>query len=143
MKSIILFTALILLMVHCKEEIIDLQTSEVIIAEGDQKIISSNLDLSLAVLEINESRCPSDVVCVRLGEAIVKIELSNNQESFLLENLCIGDCNTGTAGQLADSTLITLDQQLYVLKLKDVNPYPSTENNEAERSAIFDLKALE
>ncbi len=38
--------------------------------------------INLQVLEIAESRCPSDVVCVRFGEAMVTVGVSGNLRSL-------------------------------------------------------------
>jgi hypothetical protein len=65
--------------------------------------------LNFEIVEINDSRCPSDVVCVWQGKADVKIEIRNPVHSSIILN--------------------TFDNQIdsvgnYLFELKDVSPYP-------------------
>ena len=78
--------------------------------------LSDNNTLKFLITEINDSRCPSDVVCVWAGKADVKIEIEAPQKGSL--------------------TLSTYDNRIdtfgvYVFQLIDVSPYPiSTKNIE-------------
>ena len=44
---------------------------------------SADHSLRFAITEINDSRCPSDVVCVWQGEAVVKIEVESPQSGSI------------------------------------------------------------
>lgn len=70
-----------------------------------------SVDNSLIFLinEINDSRCPSDVVCIWEGKADVKIEVTNPVQGFIL---------LSTYNHLKD----TLGN--YSFELKDVSPSP-------------------
>jgi len=68
-----------------------------------------NNSLKFSITEINDSRCPSDVVCVWEGEAIVKIKIESPQKATI---------NLSTYDNLID-TLAN-----YSFELIDVSPYP-------------------
>lgn len=82
----------------------------------DQAFVSADNSLKFTITEINDSRCPSDVVCVWQGEAAVKITV----ESPL-------------AGTLELSTFHNQSDTLgtYIFQILEVTPYPvSTETIE-------------
>ncbi len=70
---------------------------------------SDDNTLKFSITEINNSRCPSDVVCVWEGKADVKIEI----ESPLKENIILNTYN---------NPIDTFDT--YSFELIDVSPYP-------------------
>lgn len=79
---------------------------------GDQ-YSSENNSLKFKVTAIQESRCPSDVVCVWEGEAIVKVDV---------ESPFTGTLELSTY----DNQVDTLNN--YSFELMEVSPYPiSTE----------------
>ena len=65
--------------------------------------------LNFSVTEINDSRCPSDVVCVWQGKADVKIEVKNPVR---------GSISLNTYDNLIDTV------GNYSIELIDVSPYP-------------------
>ncbi|GAB1450592.1 hypothetical protein MASR2M47_06480 [Draconibacterium sp.] len=65
--------------------------------------------LNFEIVEINDSRCPSDVVCVWQGKADVKIEIKNPVRGSIMLNTF--DNRIDTVGN-------------YSFELKDVTPYP-------------------
>jgi len=72
--------------------------------------------LQFSITEINDSRCPSDVICVWEGKADVKIEIESPQKG----NLILSTYN---------NQIDTLG--IYTFELIDVSPYPvSTETIE-------------
>lgn len=78
-----------------------------------QDYFSEDEVLNFTITEINDSRCPSDVVCVWQGEALVNIEIKSPQP---------GTITLSTHDNLID----TLGSYSY--ELKNVSPYPvSTE----------------
>jgi hypothetical protein len=70
---------------------------------------SDDNSLKFSITEINDSRCPSDVVCVWQGAAVVKIDIKNPQPAVI--RLSTFDNLVDTVGK-------------YSIKLVDVSPYP-------------------
>lgn len=84
----------------------------------DQQFQSEDNQLKFTITEILDSRCPSDVVCIWQGEAIVKIKV-----------------DSPVKGTLELSTFHNLTDTLgsFSFSLIDVSPYPvSTETIELE-----------
>jgi hypothetical protein len=96
--------------------------------------------INLQVLEIAESRCPSDVVCVRFGEAMVTVGVSGIEEIIKTLDLCIGDCPQRNQGVIiADTVAVEIDGKDYAVILKDVIPFPSTTNQDKPKEAILEV----
>ena len=96
--------------------------------------------INLQVLEIAESRCPSDVVCVRFGEAMVTVGVSGIEEIIKTLDLCIGDCPQRNNGVIiSDTVVVEIDGKNYAVILKDVVPYPSTTNQNVPKEAILEV----
>ncbi len=75
----------------------------------DQVFHSTNNPLEFTLAEINDSRCPSDVVCVWKGQAEVKIIVKSPVQGTIVLNTFNHEIDTlGT----------------YVFQLADVSPYP-------------------
>lgn len=74
---------------------------------GQYQLANSNLKFS--VVEINDSRCPSDVTCIWEGKADVKIEVESPQKGIITLN---------TFDNLVDTV------GNYSFELVDVLPYP-------------------
>lgn len=78
--------------------------------------------LKFSITEINDSRCPRDVVCIWKGKADVKIEI----ESPLKGNVILSTY---------DNPIDTFDT--YSFELIDVSPYPiSTQTVELENYKV-------
>ena len=103
--SILFITGLIV--VSCNEEIPPVCLEENF-KIGEVYISEYNI-LEFTVTEITDSRCPSDVVCVWQGEAIVKIEIDTPQKDVII--LSTYDNVIDTSG-------------IYSFELIDVTPYP-------------------
>ncbi|MCF6331820.1 MAG: hypothetical protein L3J11_00935 [Draconibacterium sp.] len=100
-----------LLFVSCNNEEF-LTTFKVGIAEKFQQGEMNQSDdnsLKFSITEINDSRCPSDVICVWQGEADVKIEFELPQTGFVV---------LSTYDNLIDTF------GTYSFELIDVLPYP-------------------
>lgn len=75
----------------------------------DTEYLLDNKSLKFKINEINDSRCPCDVVCVWAGKAEVSIKIeSPDSETFILSTL---DNKIDTVGN-------------YSFELIDVSPYP-------------------
>ncbi len=70
---------------------------------------STDHSLQFQITEINDSRCPSDVICVWQGEAVVKIEVKSP---------LVGTLELNTHDNLTDTI------GSYSFELVDVSPYP-------------------
>ena len=96
--------------------------------------------INLQVIDITESRCPSDVVCVRFGEAEVKVGVSGIEEILKTLDLCVGDCPQRNRGVIiADTVAVEIDGKDYAVILKDVVPFPSTTNQNLPKEAILEV----
>ena len=112
MKTKTILSALLLtLLLACENETISESFS--IGLENDFKINgeyhSTDNSLNFEIAEINDSRCPSDVVCIWAGKADVKIEVKSPVRSSIV--LSTFDNLIDTVGN-------------YSFELKDVSPYP-------------------
>jgi len=83
---------------------------------------SGDNSLKFSIIEINDSRCPSDVVCVWQGMADVKVEIESPQKGTLSLN---------TYDNLIDTFGI------YSFELIEVTPHPiSTKNIELKNYLV-------
>lgn len=90
----------------------------------------SNEVIEVHITQINDSRCPQDVVCIWGGEVIVSFLIPTGET---LE-LCLGgstDC--------VSSSEFSFNGNTYQLILLDVKPYPTTTNGNEERVVEFTL----
>jgi len=119
--------------------------SDEFIIKVDETVMIENPEnteqfVNVTGLEINDSRCPSDAVCVRFGEAKVKVGVSGMQEILKTLDFCIGDCFGKNKGFIERDTVdFTLDNKNYSLILKEVNPYPNTQNTNQPKEALLRL----
>ncbi|MEJ2005428.1 MAG: hypothetical protein P8X57_10780 [Cyclobacteriaceae bacterium] len=79
--------------------------------------------IRLNLLSLSDSRCPSDVTCIRAGEYSADIEMILNPDTTYI-NLCRGDCNQFDK----DSALAIINNKEYWVRMDDLTPYPSTDN---------------
>jgi hypothetical protein len=82
------------------------------LAEGDYARVSSSTIL-LQFVRANDSRCPSDVVCVSAGEALIAITF-NGAGAERTDTLRLMKPNTATYGG-------------YVFEATDLQPYPKSQ----------------
>ncbi len=120
MKTLfVLFTYLVLFS-GCSEVIIpaDFDLNEEESFKVNNEYMSTDNSLKIEIINIQDSRCPSDVVCVWQGEARVEIKLKESQ-------------TYSTVLSTYDNQIDTLGD--YSIELIDVQPYPvSTEVIEME-----------
>jgi len=112
MKTIYLFLALIAIsFISCEKETVPDSFSFGL--ENDFKINgeyhSADNSLKFKITEINDSRCPSDVVCIWAGKADVKIEVESPVTGTIV--LSTYDNPVDTVGNFS-------------FKIIDVLPYP-------------------
>jgi hypothetical protein len=87
------------------------------------KTVTYEKDIEVKVMEILDSRCPINAVCVWEGEAKVKFEISDAEYSVLQ----------------GESQEFTFKGNKYRLELKDVVPFPTNENAAEVKSAVFTI----
>lgn len=86
--------------------------------------LSDNSSLiTVKLINIQDSRCPKNVQCIRAGEAIVVLDLQIGTEKFKDLKVCIG-CEKEIG--ITESTEIKAKIKTYILKLNSVNPYPQS-----------------
>ena len=121
MKKLLLLLMLVgIVLVSCDEELFT--ETFTLGLEQDFKLggeyESSTNSLIFSIVEINDSRCPSDVVCVWEGKADVRIDVDRPQSGSIL--LSTYDNLKDTVGDFS-------------FELIDVSPYPiSTETIKLE-----------
>lgn len=94
----------------------------------------------ITVTDIQDSRCPKNVKCIRAGEAFVHTSIKTENSGEQLLQFCTGlDCRRGTIGE-AD-TIGTVSGKIEV-KLLSVNPYPGEGVTETSKIAKFAIRKL-
>ena len=82
-------------------------------------------DLKIKFIEIDDSRCPSDVTCVWEGQAKVSLQVIQDSEEYKI-TLATGEKTTETINQ-------------YRFKLIDILPYPTLKNLEKDYVATISI----
>ncbi len=112
MKALYLFVALVMVsFISCNKEA-DIEPFSFGMENGfkiNEEYSSTDNSLKFLITEINDSRCPSDVVCIWAGKADVKIDVLSP---------ATGKIEVNTFNNLTD----TLGN--YSFTLIDVFPYP-------------------
>ena len=99
--------------------------------------------LDVQIINVSESRCPSDVTCIRAGEVEVRAAVTGLQETATLVDLCIGDCLKRKGGFLETDTVeVQLDNKVYAVILLDVLPFPTTSNQTAKKEVCLKIISL-
>lgn len=106
---------------------------ELTLKTGDVRNLNPN-NLSIKVLNIGDSRCPTGVVCVWQGEATVTLEVKENS-SF---DEAIGTLILSTFHQPVDTV------SGYIFRLIDVLPYPvyGVEVPEKDKKVVLKIDRL-
>jgi len=80
--------------------------------------VSGTESIFLEAIEITDSRCPKDVVCVWEGNAMATIRISSDDAIIAVPELCLGSCS---ANGKSSATKFTINGETYELILKDVS----------------------
>lgn len=110
-KNLFILIIPLLTLISCDDNLQSLQFTpgEEVEFKIGQTISTNNNQISLEIIDINDSRCPSDVQCIWQGEARITFELNNNgKKEFTLTTL-----------ELEPDTIDN-----YIFTLKSVEPYP-------------------
>ena len=77
--------------------------------------------ITAKLINIQDSRCPKNVQCIRAGEAIVTLDLQIGDEQFKDLKVCIG-CEKEM--NITETAIIKAKSKNYAIKLISVDPYP-------------------
>jgi len=92
----------------------------------NESILIAEIPLSIRVLTITDSRCPSDVVCVWAGQASVGFGIEATPFQLLI-------------GQFKE---FDIQGKHIRITLIDVTPYPTTANGGDKKSAVLAIARL-
>lgn len=94
-------------------------------------------NLSVTLTEVQESRCPKDVNCIRAGEAIAVLNITVADKSERNIQLCTGaDCSQRALGE---SYTFSLDEHRYLFKLDSIVPDPGKTAVRGEPVVYFSI----
>lgn len=82
-------------------------------------VVATGSDLKVDLQEITDSRCPKNVVCIQMGSAAMKFNVSDASNKADVNVTYKGDRKT-------DHQTFTLSGQTYLLRVSEVLPYPQT-----------------
>jgi hypothetical protein len=89
----------------------------------------------VSVVEIEDSRCPSDVFCIHPGNAIVKVVIEDTRNSQFSTLLCIGDCSPS----INDMRSFVFYNVEYTIQLLGVDPVPAAANQKDRKSVVLNI----
>ncbi|MCF3111578.1 hypothetical protein LL912_22520 [Niabella sp. CC-SYL272] len=97
-------------------------------------------NITIAVSRIQESRCPMNARCIRAGEAIADLTISDEKSSAAV-SLCTGtDC--GMQKKEAQATAILSTHQ-YQLSLVDILPNPTKTLEKGTQKVLFSIRKIQ
>lgn len=97
-------------------------------------------NLVITASAIQESRCPMNARCIRAGEAIANLAISDDHNSTMV-SLCTGaDC--GMQKKEAQATAI-LGAHQYVLSLVDILPDPGKTLAKGTQKVTFSIRKVQ
>ena len=84
---------------------------------------------------IVDNRCPRDANCIRAGEALVDLVITNSEVTDFHMELCVGpDCN-----KRPDFYTFSVSGIKYKLILLSVDPFPQASGSSQRKTATFKL----
>jgi len=104
----------------------------------DDPFPESPQSLTIQLLNISESRCPSNAVCIWARNANISLNITNTKETKDVQ-LCIGDCSLFG---LSNEIEIVFGSASYAIIFEALTPYPSDFSNELIQSATLKLVRL-
>ena len=111
--------------------------SDIELSINDKVLINNEFVIDLT--SIIDSRCPADVQCVWAGNASTQFKIIGSNESDLVINLCLGQCDTKF--KTTDTTEFIRNNIRYSILLKEVTPYPK-EGTSADKKAVFIISKI-
>lgn len=109
----------------------ELSLNDSVIVQGEEK------ELGITLARLDDSRCPEGVQCVWAGNASVTIQLTGTDGMSGRAELCIGDCPVHS--NASETASIKLGSHNYLVKLKDVKPYPKTGEQKSQKIAVLTI----
>ncbi len=112
---------------------------DLVLSKGQSAMLNQNggnADLMVETKDIQESRCPSDVICVWAGFATASLKLSHNGATGDLD-LCLGSC--AEKYNVQDTGFISLDNVNYGVILKEIAPFPTSQNGNEPKTAVVEV----
>lgn len=134
MKKNLLIACIIIIASCSGSKPIAVPPGSFVFSDGNQKSFGSAL---ITLKEIQDSRCPKNVNCIRAGEAIAvfNIVVANSNERNI--QLCTGaDC---TARGLAENYTLHTDNHTYLFKLDSIAPYPDNGVQQADKKVYLSI----
>lgn len=150
---------LTLLMLQCQNESAtqpNQRTDEAIVSDGvkfgqeftlkrfEQAVVyggEAPRRLHVNAQQLEDSRCPANVMCVQYGKATVVLSASNSQGENKNIELCLGDCGGG-ANRSTHTVQATVGESLYSFTLKEMQPFPGLEKQgEGKKARLIVEKA--
>jgi hypothetical protein len=127
MKNFIIITLFCIACIACdnkKDETPEIQDPTVNAAyRTSTSVAIPGQALIVNVLEVNESRCPINVDCIRAGSADLQLSISDGTNKALV------DISFENGKKASGHKTFTLGNQTYSLVIHDVLPYPVTTTN--------------
>ncbi|WP_300598587.1 hypothetical protein [Niabella sp.] len=97
-------------------------------------------NLTIAVSRIQESRCPMNARCIRAGEAVADLTISDEKGSTTV-SLCTGaDC--GMQKKEAQATAI-LGSHQYQFSMIDILPNPTKTLDKGTQKVTFSIRKIQ
>jgi len=94
-----------------------------------------NRTIYVNVAEINENRCPTDAFCIHAGNVLIKVVIEDTRKSQFSTLLCLGDCSP-SINNLKSFVFYNIE---YTIQLLEVNPVPTTKNQEDKKKVVLKL----
>lgn len=85
--------------------------------------------LDVSVVEISDSRCPADAICIWSGNVLVEFDVEGQ-----VIILCLGECSQGEYGS---EEMFEKDELTYKIVLLDVQPYPLASVEQGKKNVTF------
>lgn len=125
MKNLILFFLIWSAAIACREKKQDVnpqtgsENTRVVSFRQLTTVPASGTKLKVELLEIADSRCPSNADCVTMGSVQLKFMISKSKSKIEVKVNFSGDRKN-------NSQTFVLDGQTYELEVSEVLPYPGT-----------------
>lgn len=118
------FVLFAVMAVACKSTVVDKREDG--IKYKETVVLNDVPSATLTFFEVEDSRCPENVVCIWGGRAAIDLLLSGvTTEGGVKEHvkMCLGTCDATTGSDTLEKTFAG---QKYRFVLSAVNPYPNT-----------------
>lgn len=98
---------------------------------------------SMTFAELEDSRCPGNVLCFTGGSVQIDLKFSSTKSNLPDKQLrlCQGDCSElrDKGSKTPETGIVDLDGTKYLMTLSEVNPYPAT-FEAAQQKGKYEIK---